>query len=177
MWKVREEIIQRKERFHRLSKKVDNNRMTAAELEELLRGLQAGEERRGSNASQVNQCFLDTVAEQLFTMGAAQAKHRLKGLYDKFLKRFEANTLCANARKRRKKRAKESQPTDGSPAPGGCNEGLPASPVFDPARFRGENVESGGAGNFKAPYDRKRSLRVESSDRWKKMEFCQGPMK
>ena len=46
----------------------------------------------------------------------------------------------------------------GPPAPGGCNESLLASLVFDLVRLRGANGESGGAGNSKAPYDRKRSL-------------------
>ena len=46
----------------------------------------------------------------------------------------------------------------GPPAPGGCNEGLPAGLVFDPALFRGADGEIGGAGNFNAPYDRTRLL-------------------
>ena len=33
----------------------------------------------------------------------------------------------------------------GPPAPGGRNEGFPAGSAFDPARFQGENGESGEA--------------------------------
>ena len=61
--------------FHQLPRKVDGNRKATAKLEGELRGLQVGEERRGSNASQVVvECCFDMVAEQLFTMGAVQAR-------------------------------------------------------------------------------------------------------
>ena len=49
MRKVREEINEREDRFQQLSRKVDGRRMATAELEDELRGLQAGEDRRGSN--------------------------------------------------------------------------------------------------------------------------------
>ena len=96
MRKVREEIIQREERFLLLSKNVESNRMATAELEEKLRGLQAGEERRGSDASQVVECCLDTVAEQFHTVGAEKPKHQFAIFWTKrFSKIFEAPTLSA----------------------------------------------------------------------------------
>ena len=119
MRKVRAEINEREERIHQLSRKVDSNRMATAELEAELRGLKAGEERRGSNASQVVvECCLDTVAEQLFTMGPVQAKHQLEALYEKILDRFEAHySSCANARKRKRKRGKiKESKSKGKPA-------------------------------------------------------------
>ena len=106
MRKVRAEVNERELRFHQLSRKVDSIRMATAELEAELRGLQAGEERRGSNASQVvAECCLDTVAEQPPTTGAVQAKLQLEVLFEKILKRFEARTPPAQMPvKRRRKR-------------------------------------------------------------------------
>ena len=50
--------------------------MATAELEEELWGLQAGEERRGSDASHVVECCLDTVAEQLHTLAGRWVHQR-----------------------------------------------------------------------------------------------------
>ena len=43
--------------------------MVDAETEAELQGLQAGEERRGSNASQAVECCLETMVEQIFALG------------------------------------------------------------------------------------------------------------
>ena len=83
MRKVREEIDFREARCLQLSNKSSGNRMAAEDVEEELWGLQAGEERRGGYASQANECCLDAVAEQLFTMGAARARQRLQVLKEK----------------------------------------------------------------------------------------------
>ena len=118
-------------RVHELSKKVDSNRMAAAELEDELRGLQAGEERRGSNASQVNECCLDTVAEQLFTMGAAQAKHQARSSVQRnssedsrpqlLLRKCQEEKREENEEEQEQRKASQQM---GPPAPGGCNEGF-----------------------------------------------------
>ena len=67
--KIKEEIDWKEERF-RLSDKVDKNRMTDAEMETELQGLQAGEERRGSNASQTGDGCLEAFWQQFIALGA-----------------------------------------------------------------------------------------------------------
>ena len=69
MRNLREEIEWKEERFTQLSDKVDKNTMADAETETELQGLQAGEERRGSNASQAVECCLETMVEQIFALG------------------------------------------------------------------------------------------------------------
>ena len=92
MRKLREEIEWKEERFTLLSDKVDTNTMADAEMEAALQGLQAGEERKGSNASQAVECCLETMVEQIFAMGTDQAKSKFDALYQKILKRFETPT-------------------------------------------------------------------------------------
>ena len=69
MRKLREEIEWREERFTLLSDNVHKNTMADAEMEAKLQGLQAGEERRGSNASQAVECCLETMVEQIVDLG------------------------------------------------------------------------------------------------------------
>ena len=52
MRKLRDEFKQKEERNLFLSDKVEKNRMADADMAAELQGLQAGEERRSSNASQ-----------------------------------------------------------------------------------------------------------------------------
>ena len=52
MRKLRDDVKQKEERIFFLSDKVEKNKMADAEMAGELQGLQAGEERRGSNASQ-----------------------------------------------------------------------------------------------------------------------------
>ena len=56
MRKLQEEIRQKEERHLFLSNKIDKNKMQKAEMVAELQRLQAGEERRGSNASQTGDC-------------------------------------------------------------------------------------------------------------------------
>ena len=51
----------KEERFRLLSDKVDKNRVSDAEMESELQGLQAGEKRRGSNASQTGDCCMEAL--------------------------------------------------------------------------------------------------------------------
>ena len=62
--KIREDIDRKEERFRLLSDKVDKYRMVDAELEAELQQLQAGEERRGSNASQTGNCCMEEAWQQ-----------------------------------------------------------------------------------------------------------------
>ena len=68
MRKVEVEINERETRCLELAE-TSNGRMAAEDLEEELRSLQAGEERRDSCASQSKGCCFDPVLEQLFTLG------------------------------------------------------------------------------------------------------------
>ena len=105
MRKLREYIDWKEERFRLLSDKVDKNRMADAKMEAELQGLQAGEERRGSTASQAVDCCLETVVEQIFAMGTDQARSTFDAFSQIFFKRFETFApLRANARKRRRKK-------------------------------------------------------------------------
>ena len=54
--------------------------MVDAEMEAELQGLQAGEERRGSNASQAVDCCMETMVDQFFAMGADQARSKFDAL-------------------------------------------------------------------------------------------------
>ena len=63
--------------------------MADAEMAAELQGLQAGEERRGSNASQAVDCCMETMVEQFFAMGADQARSEFDAMC-LFLKKFEA---------------------------------------------------------------------------------------
>ena len=54
--KIREDVIQKEERMLLLSDRVANNEMGEPEMEAELQGLQAGEERRGNNATQAVDC-------------------------------------------------------------------------------------------------------------------------
>ena len=86
-----------------MSNNSSGNRTAAEDLEEELRDLQAGEERGGSCASVATDRYLDAVAEQIFTKGAAHARQRLQVLHENLQKMRGSNTTCANARKRRSK--------------------------------------------------------------------------
>ena len=56
MRKIREEIVRNEERFRQLSDKVDHDKVADAEMAAELQGVQAGGERRGSDASQTVDC-------------------------------------------------------------------------------------------------------------------------
>ena len=83
--KIREEIDREEERFRQLSDKVDEYRMVDAEMAAQFQGLQAGEERRGSNASQAVGCCMETMVEQFFAVGADQARSKFDAMCQFFL--------------------------------------------------------------------------------------------
>ena len=56
-----------------LADKVEKNKMADADIAAELQGLQAGEEGRGSNASQTVDCCLEKLLEQSFAMGTNKA--------------------------------------------------------------------------------------------------------
>ena len=71
-----EAIAERQARFQALSEKSGDCRRAAGEVEEEIQNQQAGEERRGSCASQSSGgCFEPTMVEQIVAFGAAQTEH------------------------------------------------------------------------------------------------------
>ena len=99
MRKIREDIDRKEERFRLLSDKVDKNRMADAEMEAEHEGLQAGEERRGSNASQTGNCCMEK-AWQHFNRPGSKSNG---GLLTKVPKRI-GSISGVDARKRRRKK-------------------------------------------------------------------------
>ena len=164
---TRGEIHRNEERFRHLSDKVDKNKMDDAEMGAELQGLQAGEERRGCNASQAVDCCLETMVEQIVALGADQAPN--------FLKKFEAyipHVQMSEKERGRRNSEYEQEQDKASPqlalsASSGCNEGTPATSLeLDLPRFRGALGESGGAGKTgTAKGERKRSLSNSPSRR------------
>ena len=100
MRKLREEIEWKEERFTLLSDKVDKNTMADAEMEAKLQGLQAGEERRGSNASQAVECCLKAMVETDFRHGNGSGEVQVRCSVPKDPQKIRDPYLsCANARK------------------------------------------------------------------------------
>ena len=158
---------------------------------------QAGEDRRGSCASQSNGCCFDSVlVEQLFALGAAHARQPIQALQDEFSRRLDglhqapATQVHTSGGERGNEFEEEQEQRAascqmGPPAPGGRNQGFPAGSVFDPARYQNAIGESGG-GNLNSPrngpYNRDSSRttrkhqqpRMESFEgEWKKKEVNQ----
>ena len=69
--------------------------MADAELAAELQEPQAGEERRGSDASQAADCCLETMVEQIFAMGTDQARSEFDAMCQMFFKRVETSTPLA----------------------------------------------------------------------------------
>ena len=69
MRKLQEELRQKEERILSLSNKVDKNEMSDAEMAAELQSLQAGEERRGSNASQTCDCCSEEMLQRVIALG------------------------------------------------------------------------------------------------------------
>ena len=119
MRNTREEIDWKEVRFRLLSDKVDKNKMVYAEMAASLQGLQAGEERRGSNGSRAVDCCMETMVEQFFAMGADQARTR-----------FDAMCQPGTGGRRNGEDDQEQDKASqqlASSASGGCNEGTPVS--------------------------------------------------
>ena len=69
MRRISEKIDRNEECFRQLSNKVDKNKMADAEMAAELQSLQAGEERRGSNASQTGDCCLEEMFQRVVALG------------------------------------------------------------------------------------------------------------
>ena len=78
MERIRNEIEEKDAQLQELGWIIQKASLVKAELDEEIRNLQAGEERRGSCASQFDRCCFDpTVVEQPITMGATLAWQQL----------------------------------------------------------------------------------------------------
>ena len=125
---IREEIDRKEERFRLLSDKVDNT-MADAEMEAELQGLQAGDERRGSSASQTGDGCLESLWQQFIALGANE--------FETCVQRIQREMGAAQGQMPRReegRRSSEDEQEQGRssqqsvlPAPGGINEGAPAS--------------------------------------------------
>ena len=94
MRKLRDDVKQKEERILVLSDKVERNKMVDAEKAAELQMLQAGEEGRGSKASQAVDCCMETMVEQFFGMGADQARSKFDATCQVFFKKFEVLRRC-----------------------------------------------------------------------------------
>ena len=79
VWKLRDEVKQKEERIIFLSDKVEQNKMADADMAAELQGLQAGEERRSSNASQTGDRCLEA-SRQLAAVCAAVGPNQIDAL-------------------------------------------------------------------------------------------------
>ena len=153
MRKIREEIDRNEERFRQLSDKGDKNKMVDAEMAAGLQGLQAGEERRGSNASQAVDFRTETMVEEFFAMGADQARSKFDAVCQVFFKKVEAETPSAQmpGKEGGRRNSEDEQEQDKASqqlalsASGGCNEGTPAGSLELDPRVRSALGECGGA--------------------------------
>ena len=161
MRKIREEIDRNEERFWQPSDKVDKYRMVDAEMAAQLQGLQAGEERRGSNASQEVDCCMEMRVELFFVVGADQARSEFDAMCQVFLKKFEAETPSAQmpGKGRGRRNSEDEQEQGKASQVGAMKEGTPASSLeLDLLLVRGAHGECGGAGKSGADNEPKRPL-------------------
>ena len=93
MEKVRGEIADREARFPELAQKSRRIRLEEEDLDEEIRILHAGEDRRGSCESQSNGCCfaasIPPFLEQLFTLEATHARQQTQALQEEFNNGFE----------------------------------------------------------------------------------------
>ena len=98
MRKLQEELKQKGERILFLSNKVDKNKMADAEMAAELQSLQAGEERRGSNASQTGDCCLEVMLQRVIALG----RNGVEVLFQR-VRRENGSGPRTDIRKRRRK--------------------------------------------------------------------------
>ena len=190
MRKIREEIDRNEERFPQLSDKVDKNKMADAGMAAELQGLQEGEERKGSNASQAVDCCMETMVDQFIAMGADQARSKFDAMCQVFFEKFEAYAppvqMPGKGGGRRNSGGEQEQDKANQQlalsASSGCNEGTPASTLeLDLSRIRAALGECGGAGmSGTAKDERKRpSSKFQVDVPWKRKRMlhwktCEG---
>ena len=76
--------------------KIQEEALVEAALDLEIRGLQAGDGRRGSDASQSIWCCFDAaIFQQFLAMGTEQAMQQISAMYREFSKSFEAQHQTA----------------------------------------------------------------------------------
>ena len=176
MRKVSDEVEEGRVRFAPLSGKSGNCRMAADDLEDEIQILQAGEERRGSCASQANGCCFDpAMVEQVLACDAVHAEHHIKAMREEFTQRFKAP--AAPEQLAGEEREEWEGDRDDENAAGGRYEGATLGLAVDPARHQDANGGSGGGGHVSTPRnglharDSSRS-RAGNETRRKRMNPC-----
>ena len=155
MRKLQEENRQREERHLLLSNKIHKNKMQDAEVVAELQRLQAGEERRGGNASQTGDCRLEALWQQVAAV-CAVGPNQDDALANAVLQRCKESGAIQEQMPGRDERRRngEDEQEQGRinqqlvlPTPGGSNQGAPASSLeLDLPRVRGAPGEGGSAG-------------------------------
>ena len=154
--KIKEEIDWKEERFRLLSDKVEKHRMADAEMEAEFQELQAGEARRGSNASQTGDSCLQALWQQIAAVCAAVGPNQVDVLANAVFQRFKESGAAQEQMPRRDERRRNSEEKQEQgrasqqaalPTPGGVNQVAPASSLeLDLPRVRGVPGEGGSAG-------------------------------
>ena len=136
--RIRNEIEERHAKIEELCQKIQKASMAEVELDEEVRGLHAGDERRGSSASQSNGCCFDSaMVELLVTMGAAQRWQHLSSLQGKLSRAYGVQHQPVPAtpvhvpkvggggdENEEEQRRRAARRQLGPPAPRGRNEGF-----------------------------------------------------
>ena len=156
----------KEERHLLLSNKIHKNKMQDAEVVAELQRLQAGEERRGGNASQTGGCRLEALWQQIAAVYPAVGPNQVDALASAVFQRFKESGATQEQMPGRDERRRngEDEQEQGRinqqlvlPTPGGINQGAPASSLeLDLPRARGAPGEGGNAGRSGTQGVRKR---------------------
>ena len=157
MRKLQEEIRQKKERHLFLSNKIDKNKMQDAEMVAKLQSLQAGEERKGSDASQTGGGCLEEMLQRVIALGT-------NGVEVLLVRREMGAAQGQMPGREEGRRSSEDEQEQGRisqqlvlPTPARINQGAPAiSLELELPRVRSVPGEGGTAGRSGTQGDRKR---------------------
>ena len=139
--------------------------MADADMPAELQVLQAGEERRDTNASQKGDSFLEALWQQIAAVCAAVGPNQIDALANAIIQRFkESGAVQEQMPGRDERRNSEDEQEQGRasqqvalPTPGGFIQGAPASSLdLDLPLVRGAPGEGKGAGRPGTQGDRKR---------------------
>ena len=134
-------------RVRALSEKSADCRKAAADLDVEIQALQAGEERRGSSASQSNRCCFDPATwEQVFAYGETQAESFIQSTQQEFDRRYKTPGALEQGAGGEEKEAWEGD-WDDEKAPSGWYGGA----TVDPDRCQDSIGGSCGGGNPSTP--------------------------
>ena len=145
MRKLHEELKQKEERILFPTSKVDKNKMQDAEMAAEIQSLQAGEERRDSNASHTGDCCLEALWQQLFALEA----NGIETCVQRLQREMGAARGQMPGREEGRRSSEDNQEQDKTSkqlalsASSECNEGTPANSLeLDLPRVRGALVKA-----------------------------------